>query len=204
MNLGIERSVVDEGLMNREKLLAMKTPADLVVHLLDSCGDSQYGSEAVSQREHALQCALLARQKGYASHLVAACLLHDIGHLLHDLPEDAPERGIDDVHEDRGAAWLESRFLPDVVEPVRLHVAAKRYLCAVEADYFSLLSPPSVLSLELQGGPMSAPEIEAFRANPHHQAAVDLRRLDDEAKVPGLPTPTAADFLPELRAGEMR
>lgn len=181
----------------------MTTAAEEVVDLLDRRGGSQYGSESVTQREHALQCALLARQRNLGPELVAACLLHDIGHLLHDLPDDAPEQGIDDVHENRGASWLESRFKPEVVEPVRLHVSAKRYLCAVEAGYFARLSPPSVLSLELQGGPMSGEEVEAFRANPHHRAAVELRRLDEEAKVPGLVTPLAADFIGELRIGHL-
>lgn len=177
----------------------MANAAEEVVDLLDRLGGSQYGSEAVTQREHALQCALLARQRNLGAPLVAACLLHDIGHLLHDLPDDAPEQGIDDVHEDRGAAWLKSRFKPEVVEPVRLHVAAKRYLCAVEPGYFAILSPPSVKSLELQGGPMSPSEVRDFQSNPHHRAAVELRRLDDEAKVPGLPTPAASDFLVEMR-----
>ncbi|MFM7540926.1 MAG: HD domain-containing protein [Planctomycetota bacterium] len=178
----------------------MTKAADEVVDLLERRGGSQYGSEAVTQREHALQCALLARQRNLGAHLVSACLLHDLGHLLHDLPDDAPERGIDDVHEDRGAAWLKSRFKPEVVEPVRLHVAAKRYLCAVDPAYLGILSPPSVKSLELQGGPMSPSEVREFQSNPHHRAAVELRRLDDEAKVPGLPTPSAPDFLTELRA----
>ncbi len=181
----------------------MGSAADEVVELLDRLGGSQYGSEAVTQREHALQCAYLARQRGLGPDLVAACLLHDIGHLLHQLPDDAPEQGIDDVHEDRGAAWLESRFKKAVVEPVRLHVAAKRYLCAVEKEYFGRLSPPSVRSLELQGGPMSAAEVQAFEANPYHRAAVELRRLDEEAKVPELVTPKAIDFYHELKLGQI-
>ena len=113
--------------------------------------------------------------------LIAAALLHDVGHLLHDLPDDAPDHGIDDVHEARAARWLSTWLPPETVEPVRMHVAAKRYLCAVESDYFGKLSPDSVRSLGLQGGPMSADEIEQFRCNPLHAEAVRLRRFDEAA-----------------------
>jgi len=87
-------------------------------------------------------------------------------------------------------------FGPEVTEPVRLHVAAKRYLCATEADYFAKLSRDSVLSLALQGGPMSPEEVAAFAALPHADAAVQLRRFDEQAKVKGLETPAVAHFLP--------
>lgn len=176
-------------------------PSDAVrsiVEMFRKSGDSQYGGEAVTQREHALQAALLARKCGLPPAEIVAALLHDVGHLLHALPDDAPEQGIDDVHEELAAAWLEKHFVSEVVEPVRLHVAAKRYLCAVESDYFAKLSPPSVLSLELQGGPMTPTEVESFRNNRHHEAAVRLRRFDEEAKVPGMPTPTVEEFVSEL------
>ena len=169
-----------------------------VVELFNRHGDSQYGGEAVTQREHALQCALLARESGQKAPTVVAALLHDVGHLLHHLPDDAPEQGVDDHHEDLGAAWLEKHLIAEAVEPVRLHVAAKRYLCAVESDYFARLSPPSVTSLELQGGPMSDQEVEAFERHPHFRQAVLVRRFDEEAKVPGLATPTIEDFVPDL------
>lgn len=171
-----------------------------IVGLFNRHGGSQYGGEAVTQREHGLQCALLARRAGLDAPTVAAALLHDIGHLLHHLPEDAPEQGIDDHHEELGAAWLEKQLVPGAVEPVRLHVAAKRYLCAVETDYLDRLSPPSVKSLELQGGPMSTQEALEFESHPHFRAAVILRRFDEEAKVPGLTTPAIEDFVDELRA----
>lgn len=173
---------------------------DRILDLFNQHGGSQYGGEAVTQREHALQGALLARQAGLDAPAVVAALLHDIGHLLHHLPDDAPEQGIDDHHEDLGAAWLEKYLIPEAVEPVRLHVAAKRYLCAVESDYFARLSSPSVTSLELQGGPMSEKEVEEFEGHPHFRRAVLLRRFDEEAKVPDLPTPTIEDFVPELKA----
>jgi phosphonate degradation associated HDIG domain protein len=148
-------------------------------------GDSYFG-EAVSQLEHALQAAHFAVGAKSRPALVAAALLHDIGHLLHDLPEDAAERGIDTRHEEDGYRWLLSRFGPAVAEPVRSHVAAKRYLCAVEPDYFAQLSPASVQSLALQGGPFDAEEVCEFERLPWCADAVQLRRWDDAAKVPGM------------------
>lgn len=157
-------------------------------------GGSQYGGEAVTQLEHALQAAWFARRDGADDALTVAALLHDVGHLLHDLPDDAPDRGIDDVHEERAAVWLGKLFGPEVVEPVRLHVAAKRYLCAVEPDYARQLSPPSLLSLKLQGGPMAEGEMARFRTSRHWEAAVRLRRYDDAAKVAGLTVPELAVY----------
>lgn len=161
-------------------------------------GDSQYGGENVTQLEHALQAAALAQQAGADSALIVAALLHDIGHLLHDLPDDAPERGVDDVHEELGALWLRDRFPTAVLEPVRLHVASKRYLCAVEPGYFDSLSEPSRVSLQLQGGQMSEAQCTAFRNGQHFDAAIKLRRWDDVAKVENLSTPTLSDFLPHV------
>jgi len=158
-------------------------------------GGSLYGGEAVTQQEHALQAALLAEQAGAGEQLVAAALLHDIGHLLHDLPDDAPDDGVDDRHEELGQRWLAKYFGPAVTEPVRLHVAAKRYLCAVESDYLASLSPTSVQSLELQGGPFSAAEQQEFEQLPHFRESLELRRWDDEAKIVGLPTPAVQHYL---------
>jgi phosphonate degradation associated HDIG domain protein len=167
-----------------------------IVRLLEERGNSAYGREAVSQREHALQAAYLAREAGAAPSLVVAALLHDVGHLLHDLSDDAPERGVDDRHEELAARWLDARFGPDVVEPARLHVEAKRFLCADEPGYHDALSEPSRVSLRLQGGPMSPEEAERFRASPHAAAAVILRRCDDCAKVPGLTVPGVETYIP--------
>jgi [1-hydroxy-2-(trimethylamino)ethyl]phosphonate dioxygenase len=149
-------------------------------------GDSAYGGEAVSQREHALQAAHFARESGATAALITAALLHDVGHLLHHLPERAPDDGVDDVHEELAGRWLARWFGADVVAPVRMHVDAKRYLCAVEPEYQQQLSPPSLVSLALQGGPMTSDEVEAFRESPHAAAAVALRRWDDAAKDPTL------------------
>ncbi len=174
---------------------------DPVAHVLECFrlrGHSEYGKEAVSQLEHALQTAYSAEQSNASPQLIAACLLHDVGHLLHDLPEDAPDKDIDDEHEQLGAAWLVEYFSSEVVEPIRLHVAAKRYLCAVDSDYFSKLSPPSVQSLALQGGPMTKTQANHFELHPHFAAAIQLRRFDDQAKIPNLTTPSLEHFAPHL------
>ncbi|WP_438269989.1 phosphonate degradation HD-domain oxygenase [Paludisphaera mucosa] len=170
--------------------------ADEIVRIFAERGGSAYGREAVTQREHALQAAYLAREAGAAPSLVVAALLHDVGHLLHDLPDDAPDLGVDDRHEELAARWLAARFGPDVVEPARLHVEAKRFLCATEPGYRDALSEPSKVSLRLQGGPMSPEEAERFRASPHAEAAVILRRCDDSAKTPDLVVPGVEDYLP--------
>lgn len=166
--------------------------------LLTQRADARYGLEEVTQRAHALQAAWLAEQEGAGDALIAAALLHDIGHLLHDLGEDPASAGVDDRHEERGHAWLAAHFGPEVTEPVRLHVAAKRYLCAVEPGYFARLAPDSVRSLALQGGPMSAGEAAGFAALPWSGAAVRLRRWDEQAKVAHLATPPVAHFLPAV------
>ena len=116
-------------------------------------------------------------------------MLHDIGHLVDDVPDDFAEWTRDQHHERVGAAWLAQRFGPDVSEPVRLHVPAKRYLCATEAGYFGNLSPASVRTLQLQGGPMPAAEIAAFEKEPYCREAVRVRRWDDRAKIADLKVP---------------
>lgn len=159
----------------------------------DRRGVETYG-EGVSQLEHALQCAACAERDGASPALIAATLLHDIGHLIHDLPVDIADRGIDAQHESLGSAFLSQYFGPDVTEPVRLHVAAKRYLAAVEPGYFDLLSPASVQSLHLQGGVMKADETGRFSGERYAEDAVKLRRWDDEGKIVGAKTPDLAYF----------
>jgi phosphonate degradation associated HDIG domain protein len=166
-----------------------------IAELFAQRGDSLYGGEAVTQQEHALQAAWSAEKFGADAELTAAALLHDVGHLLHELPDDATDKGIDDVHEELGERWLRNYFNPAVTEPVRLHVSAKRYLCATEAEYFSELSPTSVQSLKIQGGPYNAEEIAEFEQSPYFREAVELRRWDDEAKIVGLETPDVRHFL---------
>jgi len=155
--------------------------ADHVMALFKARGNLAYG-EDVTEREHGVQCAALARRDGHDDELIAAALMHDIGHLLHDAGEDVAERGVDMKHEDLGAVWLARHFRPQVVEPVRHHVAAKRYLCATQPGYRAALSPASEQSLVLQGGEMSPAEIIEFEAHPHYERLVTVRRYDDMGK----------------------
>jgi gamma-butyrobetaine dioxygenase len=169
-------------------------PFKEIERLLASEGGRAYFGEAVSVASHMLQAGALAELAGAPDALVAAALLHDVGHIL------GPESlDTDAHHEDRGAAYLARWFGPEVCEPVRLHVAAKRYLCLVEADYFSRLSDASLHSLELQGGPMSAEQARAFEGLAHANAAVAVRRWDDAAKEPKAFTPAFEQFQPLLR-----
>jgi phosphonate degradation associated HDIG domain protein len=165
--------------------LSPKAFVDSIIDRFDRMGGAHYG-EAVTQLDHALQTAHHARAAGDPDALVAAALLHDIGHLLQKQGEDAADRGIDTVHERIGAAWLAQRFGPEVTEPVRLHVEAKRYLAAREPGYLEALSGASLQSLGLQGGPMSEAEADAFETAPGFEAAVRLRRYDELGKVEGV------------------
>jgi len=174
--------------------------ADEVLELFREKGDAAYFGEPVSQTAHALQAAYLATQESAVAPLVVAALLHDIGHLLHGLGEDIAAQGVDTRHEVAGALWLARRFSPEVTEPVRLHVSAKRYLCRIDPAYLQGLSPASRQSLDLQGGPFSAAEAAAFESNPHFRAAVRLRHWDDQAKVPGWNVPGLEHYRPLVSA----
>jgi phosphonate degradation associated HDIG domain protein len=169
-------------------------PIDRIFERFDLHGGNDYGDERVRQLEHALQCATLAEEAGAAAPLIAAALLHDIGHLIHDLGDSPAARGIDDRHELLGRKWLAHWFGEEVTEPVRLHVNAKRYLTAVDPGYFATLSPGSVRSLELQGGPFTPQLATGFIGLPFAEDAVRLRRWDEGAKVPGKATPDLAHF----------
>ncbi len=171
---------------------------ETIFKLYDQQAGDRYGGEAVSQLEHALQCAAQAAQAQAPPTLIAASLLHDIGHLLAARSAGLLER--DDRHEISGANYLSAVFASAVTEPIRLHVAAKRYLCTVDGEYYASLSAASQHSLKLQGGPFSAADAQAFIAQPHAREAVQLRRWDEQAKVPGLATPTLADWQPLLAA----
>lgn len=174
--------------------------ADRILDILETSGAVQYGDEAVSQLQHALQCAHLAECSGAPASLVVAALLHDFGHLIHKLGEDAAARGIDDRHEALGRKYLARWFDEDVTAPIGLHVDAKRYLCATEPDYFDTLSPASVQSLELQGGPFGEAEAAAFIAQPHAQDALAVRRWDEQAKDPEAATPGLEHYRPCIEA----
>ncbi|GHD58278.1 phosphonate degradation HD-domain oxygenase [Jeongeupia chitinilytica] len=169
-------------------------------NLLRHQAGALYGGEAISQLAHALQSAECAERDGAPAALITAALLHDIGHLVAEQGDDDIADGIDDRHEQVGVAALKTLFADDVIAPIALHVAAKRYLCAVEPGYLAALSAASRASLALQGGVMDGLEADRFAANPHARAAVALRRWDDEAKVAGKTTPPLAHFLAIARS----
>jgi phosphonate degradation associated HDIG domain protein len=173
---------------------------DQIFSIFRDKGNTSYFGEQVSQLEHALQCADLAVSGQAEGSLVVAALLHDFGHLVHLLPEEIADKGIDSRHEYIGGAWLARHFRPEVTAPIRLHVAAKRYLCTVDPDYLSFLSAASIQSFQLQGGLLSPEEIRAFERQPHFRAAVDLRRWDDGAKVPGLVVPDLEYYRSRINA----
>ena len=164
----------------------------------------RYGLSEINQLQHAMQSAAHAEADDAPPATVLASLLHDVGHMIHKLGEDPASRGVDDVHEELGAKWLAERFGPAVSEPVRLHVAAKRYLCTVEPDYFGKLAADSVRSLNLQGGLMSADGVDAFRALPLHGEAVRLRRFDEMAKDPRATTPDFDHYLRHVEACRLK
>ena len=177
---------------------------DEIFRVFREQGAAQYLGEEVSMAEHMLQAARAAELDGAPPTLVAAALLHDYGHFVHDLPADAADHGVDTRHEEAGFAFLGRWFGEAVVEPIRLHVAAKRYLCAVDPAYVEQLSPASIHSLELQGGPYAPDEVAAFARSPHAEDAVRLRRYDDTGKVPGLETPPLEHYRPLLEAAIAR
>jgi len=176
----------------------MSELVDDIMRLMTERGVESYFGEPVSQLEHALQAAWLASKANSTPALIAAALLHDVGHLLHDLGEGIAGEGVDTRHEQLGYEWLLARFGPAVAEPVRDHVAAKRYLCRVDPEYRAQLSPASIQSLGLQGGPLSDDERYAFERLPWYREAVHLRRWDDAAKVPGLAVPPLEEYRPML------
>lgn len=178
----------------------MNVIIDELVAIFDRHGSQAYLGEPVSMAEHMLQAAHAAQREGAPPALVVAALLHDFGHLVHGMDDDSADHGIDTVHEEAGARWLSRVFGPDVTEPIRLHVAAKRYLCAVDPTYMSVLSPASVHSLQLQGGPFSAAEAEDFAGSPHAADAVLVRRWDDVGKVAGGIAPVLDHFRTLLEA----
>ncbi|MGD9705670.1 MAG: HD domain-containing protein [Acidimicrobiia bacterium] len=169
---------------------------DEVVALYERWGTVFY-DDAVTQLDHGLQCAALASRDGARDSLIAAALLHDIGHLL-ELEQNEGrigDLGIDRDHEARGARYLAALFEADVTAPIALHVRAKRYLCAVDPAYAAELSDGSVRSLTTQGGPLSTEEVAVFEAHPSWCAAVQVRRWDDRGKVDGMAVPPLSEYV---------
>ena len=167
------------------------TGIEAIAELFAGPGARDYLGEPVTIGIHMRQAGALAEAAGAEQPLVAAALLHDIGHLRQES---------DSRHGDAGAQWLSQWFGPAVTEPVRLHVAAKRYLCASEPGYFQRLSAESVRTLALQGGPMTADQVAAFEALPFARDAVAVRRWDDEAKDPAITPPEFSHFEALLKA----
>ncbi len=174
-------------------------PVETALELLEKAAARRYGGEPVSQLEHALQCAHQAEQAQVPDDLVVAALLHDLGHLLHDLGEGATQRGLDDKHEVRALHLLRRAFGGAVLEPIRLHVDAKRYLCEVDTAYYDTLTPASKASLEVQGGPFSADQAQRFILQPQAREAARLRVWDDHAKTPRVATPPLEHYAEVMR-----
>jgi phosphonate degradation associated HDIG domain protein len=173
---------------------------DEVLAIYAARGSAAYFGEQVSMTEHGLQAAHFAQVQGASDALIVAALLHDVGHLLEKVPDAIEDWVRDAHHEEVGAHWLAQRFPAAVSEPVRLHVPAKRYLCATDPAYFSQLSAASIHTLQLQGGPLGAADVARFEREPWYREAVRVRRWDDQGKVAGLRTPTLADFAPLIQA----
>jgi phosphonate degradation associated HDIG domain protein len=165
-------------------------------------GGNQYSGEPVTQLEHALQTAHLAEQSGASDALVTACLLHDLGHLLNDLGETPSLRGVDDTHQYYALPFLRGLFPDAVLDAIKLHVDAKRYLCHANAGYHGRLSDDSKRSLALQGGVFDAGQAKDFLAQSGARDAVMLRQWDDLAKQADFATPSLSHFM--LRAARCR
>src|SRR5271170_1999101 len=162
------------------------------IDLLNTRGGSAYFGEPVSILEHSLQAAHSAELAAAGPAAISAALLHDLGHMVHGLDEEIAHRGLDGMHEEVAARYLSRWFGDEVTVPILLHVPAKRFLCWQDHAYLQQLSPASLKSLALQGGPMNDEQAADFLRNPFAHAAIALRRWDDEAKEPGLCVPDAA------------
>lgn len=184
---------------DQTKDLTRDNIVDFLGSIFDRRGSEEYLGEPVTMGEHMLQGAALAERAGRPDEIIAAALLHDIGHFTSEFGTFSMQDTEDRHHEDAGAEVLE-RFFPSVItDCVRYHVAAKRYLCATKPAYFERLSEASIHSLNLQGGPMSDDEVEEFRKNPNLDAIIAVRYLDDAGKVDGMETPDFWHYAPILQ-----
>jgi [1-hydroxy-2-(trimethylamino)ethyl]phosphonate dioxygenase len=182
-----------------EAITSIDSPETLL-EILVNCGGESYFGESVTVLEHSLQAAHFALIAGNNQELVIAALLHDVGHLLHPNDEDIAEQGVDTRHEELGQQLLAAHLPPSVTEPIRLHVAAKRYLCFANTEYRNALSPSSALSLGLQGGPMTEDEAADFLRLPFAIDAIALRRWDDEAKIKDMVVPGVGEYFLSVKA----
>jgi phosphonate degradation associated HDIG domain protein len=184
---------MNEPVINRETIVGF------IADIFERRGADSYLGEPVTMSQHMLQGAVLAERDNASEELVAAALLHDIGHYTSEFGPLSDESHDDNFHDEAGARVLEGFFPPVVIECVRLHVAAKRYLCATDPSYYGKLSAASVHTLGLQGGPMNADEIAVFRRNPHFAEAVRVRLWDEGGKDPDMETPAFRYYMPLLQ-----
>ncbi|WP_317056523.1 (R)-1-hydroxy-2-trimethylaminoethylphosphonate oxygenase [Roseovarius rhodophyticola] len=185
--------------MSMNETLTQANIVDFIADIFARCGDEEYLGEPVTMAQHMLQGATLAEQKGLGEEIIVAALLHDIGHFTSEFGTFSMEDTEDRYHEEAGAKVLEAFFPTIVTDCVRYHVAAKRYLCAINPTYFDELSDASVHSLNLQGGPMNDLEVADFERNPNVQDIVAVRYLDDAGKDPDMHTPEFAHFAPMVQ-----
>ena len=177
---------------------------DFIADIFQRRGAESYLGECVSMSEHMLQAACLAEKQNASDPVIAAALLHDIGHYTNEFADDALDQGINNFHDIAGAQILEPYFPGPVVDCIRYHVDAKRYLCAVESSYFGQLSEASVHTLNLQGGPMSTDETAEFARQPHLDNIIQVRRWDEQAKMVGAQTPNFSHYVPLLKSVQLR
>jgi len=172
-----------------------------IVAIYNQRGNEKYADEEVTQLQHALHCAKLALNEQASPEMVVAAFLHDIGHILgHEALPAGVDEDLHDHHEETGFAFLSQYFPAVVADPVRLHVAAKRWLCTTDSEYARCLSPTSYKSYLDQGGPMSEEELRQFEAHPNFAAAVQVRRWDDQGKNPHEVLPSLQELMPLIEA----
>ena len=179
--------------------MSPETIVAFIGDIFERRGGEEYLGEPVTMAEHMMQGAHLAEQQGEEEVIIVATLLHDIGHFTSEFGAFSMDDTHDKRHEEAGAQVLEHFFPSLVVDCVRHHVAAKRYICATDPNYFAQLSAASIHSLKLQGGPMDAAEIARFERNPNIKEIVRVRHLDDAGKIAGMITPGFAHYAPMLQ-----
>lgn len=172
-----------------KNIINAKNIIDYIADIFETYGAEIYLGEKVTTVRHMLLAAKEAELAQASPALVVAALLHDIGHFSNEIPESTLMKGTNNFHEEAGANFLAQYFPPTVTEPIRQHVAAKRYLCTTNTEYLTQLSEASVFTLKLQGGRMSADEVAAFEKMPHYKTCIELRLWDDKAKDPDKPHP---------------
>ena len=160
---------------------------------------SLYIGEKVTIAEHMIQSAMIAEKTKSKDTLICSCLLHDYGHFILEDPDELVREKKDGKHEDVGYEYLKKYFKEEIVEPIKNHVLAKRYL-ARDQKYFNLLSPASITSLKLQGGLMSDDEAQTFEKNKYFKDSIKLRRFDEAAKNEGVKIKDIIEYKSLLQA----